>query len=514
MTVADIRPSEDHGRLVKLLNTAPGTQQGEELWRHRKADGSDIEVAVYSRSLRYEGRAAVLVAIRDVTEQRQAEMQRTRAEERITHLAHHDGLTDLPNRTLFCEELDRALLRTKRGDRFALLYLDLDHFKHVNDTHGHLLGDELLKAVATRLRGCVRETDLVARLGGDEFAIIQALRDQSEDPAALAARINDALNASFDLGGREVAVGVSVGISLAPDDSAEREQMLKNADLALYGAKSGGRGTYCFYEPEMDARTKARRKAEADLRDALANGESELHYQPIVNLKTNQVNGCEALLRWHHPERGMVSPAEFIPIAEESGLISALGEWVIRQACTDATSWPDNIKVAVNLSPIQLNTALVQTVVNALAASGMPSHRLELEITETVLMQNGFTTLSTLHQLREFGVRIAMDDFGTGYSSLSYLRSFPFDTIKIDRSFIEDISDKEDCVAIVQAITNMAKQLNISTTAEGVETEEQLAKVRELGCTDMQGFVFSRPRPLAEISRLFLPRAGKAASAA
>ena len=515
MTLADIRPIEDRERLVQLVRSDPGTQKGEEIWRHRKADGSEIEVSVYSRALRHEDRRAVLVAICDVTEQRQADRERVRSEERIVHLAHHDALTDLPNRALFCEELDRALARVKRGERLALLYLDLDHFKHVNDTHGHLLGDELLKAVAERLRGCVRETDFVARLGGDEFAIIQTLLEQHSDPTALATRISDALNSPLNINGHEVVVGVSIGISIAPNDAIEREQILKNADLALYGAKGGGRGTYCFYEPEMDTRVKARQKVEADLRDALANGEFELYYQPIVNLQSNQVSGCEALLRWHHPERGMVAPAEFIPIAEESGLIISLGEWVLRRACADAATWPDDIKIAVNLSPAQLaGGKLLPMVVSALAASGIPGGRLELEITETLLMQNTFATLATLHQLRDMGVRIAMDDFGTGYSSLSYLKSFPFDNIKIDRSFIEDISETDDCASIVQAVTNMAQQLNMKTTAEGVETEQQLEKVRELGCTEMQGYIFSPARPAAEISRLFLSRAVKAASAA
>lgn len=515
MTLADIRPVEDRERLVQMLRGTPGTQQGEEIWRHRKADGSEIEVSVYSRSLRHENRNAILAAIRDITAQRQAELERARSEERIAHLAHHDVLTDLPNRALFCEELDRALARVQQGERLALLYLDLDHFKHVNDTHGHLLGDDLLKAVAERLRGCVGETDFVARLGGDEFAVIQTLGKQHSDPTVLATRISDALNAPLDIDGHEIAVGVSIGISIAPNDTIERDRILKNADLALYEAKGGGRGTFCLYEPHMDARITVRQKMETDLRGALANGEFELHYQPIVDLQTNQVSGCEALLRWHHPGRGMIAPAEFIPIAEESGLLTSLGEWVLRQACADAAAWPDDIKVAVNISPTQLNSGkMLQVVIMALAASGIPASRLELEITETVLMQNTFATLATLHQLRDLGVRIAMDDFGTGYSSLSYLKSFPFDTIKIDRSFIEGISEKDDCIAIVQAITNMARQLNVKTTAEGVEREQQLEKVRELGCTDMQGYIFSPPRPVAEILRLFRSHAARAEHAA
>jgi diguanylate cyclase (GGDEF)-like protein len=388
------------------------------------------------------------------------------------------------------------------------LYLDLDQFKRVNDTLGHIIGDEFLKIVADRLRGCIRDTDLIARLGGDEFAIIQTSLEPSSDPAALAERISKALKAPYEIDGHKVVAGVSIGIALAPNDAADRDQLVKCADMALYGAKGGGRGTYCFYEPELDARVKARHKLDTDLCDALANGEFELYYQPIVNLQTNQVSGCEALLRWHHPERGVVEPTEFIPVAEENGLIIALGEWVLRQACADAATWPDGVKVAVNLSPTQLiGGKLLPVVINALAASGISASRLELEITESVLMQNTFASLAMLHQLRDIGVRIAMDDFGTGYSSLSYLRSFPFDKIKIDRSFIEGISEENDCAAIVEAVIDMAHRLNMTTTAEGIETVEQREKVRELGCTELQGYLFSRPKSLAEILPLLAPRA-------
>jgi diguanylate cyclase (GGDEF)-like protein len=434
--------------------------------------------------------------------------ERRRTEAIIARMAHYDALTGLPNRALFLEELDRALALVQRGGRFALLYLDLDQFKRVNDTLGHIIGDELLKIVADRLRGCVRETDLIARLGGDEFAIIQTSLEPSSDPAALAERISEALKAPSDIDRHKVVAGVSIGIALAPNDAADRDQLVKCADMALYGAKGGGRGTYCFYEPELDARVKARHKLDTDLCDALANGEFELYYQPIVNLQTNQVSGCEALLRWHHPERGVVAPTEFIPVAEENGLIIALGEWVLRQACADAATWPDGVKVAVNLSPTQLiGGKLLSVVINALAASGISASRLELEITESVLMQNTFASLAMLHQLRDIGVRIAMDDFGTGYSSLSYLRSFPFDKIKIDRSFIEGISEENDCAAIVEAVIDMAHRLNMTTTAEGIETVEQREKVRELGCTELQGYLFSRPKPLAEILPLLAPRA-------
>ena len=444
--------------------------------------------------------------------------ERRRNEAIIARMAHYDALTGLPNRALFLEELDRALALVQRGGSFALLYLDLDQFKRVNDTLGHIIGDELLKIVADRLRGCIRDTDLIARLGGDEFAIIQTSLEPSSDPAVLAERISAALKAPYDIDGHKVVAGVSIGIAIAPNDAAERDQLVKCADMALYGAKGGGRGTYCFYEPELDARVKARHQLDTDLRDALVNGEFELYYQPIVNLQTNQVSSCEALLRWHHPERGLVPPGEFIPVAEENGLIIPLGEWVLRQACADAATWPDGIKVAVNLSPAQLiGSKLLPAVVNALASSGISASRLELEITETVLMRNTFASLAMLHQLRDIGARIAMDDFGTGYSSLSYLRSFPFDKIKIDRSFIEGISEENDCAAIVEAVIDMAQRLNMTTTAEGIETVEQREKVRELGCTELQGYLFSRPKPLAEILPLLAPCAEmveRAASAA
>jgi diguanylate cyclase (GGDEF)-like protein/PAS domain S-box-containing protein len=445
-----------------------------------------------------DGKARYLIGvIEDVTE-------RKLVEKRIAHMAHHDALTDLPNRALLREWLGQELTRLRRGGQLAVLYLDLDHFKNVNDTLGHSIGDELLKAAADRLRGCLQDADFIARLGGDEFAIIQTTLERPADAAILSQRLRDQMiRAPFELNGHQFVMDLSVGIALAPNDSIDADQLLRSADMALYGAKSEGRGTYRFFEPQMDARMKKRRAMVDDLRSALVNGEFELHYQPIVNVQSNQVSCCEALLRWHHPQRGIILPAEFIPFAEETGLMRLIGEWVLRRACADAAAWPTGIRVAVNVSPVQLrNDAWSQTVVGALAASGLLPHRLELEITESVLMQNNEATLRTLHQLRELGVRIVMDDFGTGYSSLSYLRSFPFDKIKIDRSFVENVLISADTLKIVQAIAGLASGLNMITTAEGVETERQLEVIRAAGCAETQGYLFSPPRPVAEILRL------------
>jgi diguanylate cyclase (GGDEF)-like protein len=439
--------------------------------------------------------------------------ERRRAEKQIAHMARHDALTDLPNRILLRDRLAHALAELPRDKQLAVLYLDLDHFKGVNDTLGHQIGDELLQTVAARLHDCVREVDTVARVGGDEFAIIHTGIDRPNEAAMLARRICEAVREPCELHGHAVIIDTSIGIALAPGDGTDPTELLKNADMALYRAKADGRGTSRFFEPAMDARMKARRTLELALRTALANGEFELHYQPLVNLDDRRITCCEALIRWQHPERGLIPPVEFIPIAEEIGLIVPLGEWVLRQACADAMRWPADVKVAVNLSPIQvMNQNLVAVVVGALAAAGLPASRLEVEITESVLMQNSEATLATLHRLRELGVKISMDDFGTGYSSLSYLRSFPFDKIKIDRCFISGLATGDDSVAIVLAIAGLAKHLGMATTAEGVETRQQLQQVKALGCSEMQGFLFSPPRRIDEVTQLFRARLDKEAA--
>jgi diguanylate cyclase (GGDEF)-like protein len=427
-----------------------------------------------------------------------------RIEARLAHLSRHDALTELPNRVLLRERLEAGLESRRTGEGPAILSLDLDRFKDINDTLGHDAGDTLIKAVAARLIACADSEDVVARLGGDEFAIVQPAAEQPMAATALAGRIIEAMGEPFDVAGQQVSVGTSIGIAVAPEDGEEADQLIKRADLALSRAKSNGRGIYRFFEADMDAQMRDRYKLQLDLRRALANGEFELHYQPLVNLARDQISCLEALMRWRHPERGLVSPAEFIPIAEETGLIVPIGEWALREACAAAAAWPAHINVAANLSANQFKSRnLVQAVFSALAASGLAPERLELEITESVLLQNDDATRTTLHQLRGLGVRIALDDFGTGYSSLSYLRSFPFDKIKIDRCFVADlVNENEDAVAILRAVAGLGLSLGIATTAEGVETKEQLQRVREDGCTEMQGYLFSPPRPIHEIVRL------------
>jgi diguanylate cyclase (GGDEF)-like protein len=441
--------------------------------------------------------------------------QRQREDERIAHMAHYDALTDLPNRALFREQLDLALWGMKPGEQLAVLYIDIDQFKSINDSLGHSIGDELLRAVASRLSGCLHAGDLAARIGGDEFAIIQTGVTQPSDTTDLVAEIYRTIREPFECVGHLVTTDASIGIALAPRDGNGLDQLLMNADMAMYAAKSDGRRTYRFFEPAMDARVKALRLLEIDLRQAITDGGFDIYYQPVVDLQSNAVSGCEALLRWRHPNRGMISPADFIPVAEETGLINQLGEWVLAQACAEAVTWPGDIRIAVNVSPVQFRSSgFALKVAAALAASGLPARRLELEITEAVLIRDDEAALTMLEQLRALGVRIALDDFGTGYSSLSYLQRFPFDKIKIDRSFVKDIAETGVSSCIVQAVVNIAAVRNMTTTAEGVETEQQLNQLRRLGCTEMQGYLFSPAIPAAELARLLLSRRTQIAGAA
>ena len=477
------------GKATRQLTEAPG--------------GRAIEII--NRPLKSGGWVAT---IEDITERR-------RADEKIAHLAHYDGLTELPNRILFRERLEQSLKAIRPGEQLAVLYIDIDEFKSVNDALGHPIGDELLKGVADRLRDCLKETDVAARLGGDEFAVIQtAIKDRSET-TRLVDEIHSAIRQPLECMGHLITTDASIGIALAPGDGVELDQLLKNADLALYGAKGDGRRTYRFFEAGMDERARVRRSLELDLRQAISDGSLETYYQPVVNLEDGKVSSCEALLRWRHPERGMISPAEFIPIAEDSGLINQLGLWVLNTACAEAVTWPDHVRVAVNVSPVQFRSpSLALHVAAALASSGLPASRLELEITEAVLIRDDEAALDMLHQLRKLGVRIALDDFGTGYSSLSYLQRFPFDKIKIDRSFIKDIAGPGASSSIVQAVMNIAAASDMTTTAEGVETEQQRNLLYILGCTEMQGYLFSPAITAAEVRRLLLTHRGRAMSAA
>jgi diguanylate cyclase (GGDEF)-like protein len=469
---------------------APGTEGTR--WREWLLDnGRTIEVVV---SRRADGSCVALHE--DVTEQRQTQ-------ERINFLARHDLLTGLPNRAVLRDELERALVGCRRGETLALLCLDLDRFKPVNDTYGHAAGDMLLKQVAERLRQCVREVDMVARMGGDEFAVVLRGAAQPQASTQLGQRIIDVLSSPFEIDGHVVHIGTSVGVALAPIDGDDPETLLRHGDLALYRAKSEGRGQVSYFEPAMNERIEARRGLENALREAIGQGQFTLAYQPQFDLHDGRLIGVEALLRWPHPQRGLIAPDEFIPLSEETGLIVPIGRWVLQQACRDALRWPGHVPVAVNVSAVQFaRGALARDVEQALSDTGLPPRRLELEITETAMIKDPATVLSVLHQLRERGVRIALDDFGAGYSSLSHLRSFPFDQLKIDRSFVRDAPERADLRAIIRGVATIADGMGMRTTAEGVETAEQMAAVRELGCTSVQGYLLGRPMAAEAISAL------------
>ncbi|MFC7738233.1 putative bifunctional diguanylate cyclase/phosphodiesterase [Roseomonas sp. GCM10028921] len=455
----------------------------------------DNIVAVTTRALDGGG---CIQTFEDMTERR-------RAEARIEHMAQHDALTGLANRTRLGVRLEESLARASRGESFAVLCLDLDRFKVVNDTLGHPVGDDLLRAVTARLCANIRAQDTAVRLGGDEFAIVQASIDQPLEATTLARRLIDELTKPYEIQGHTIVIGVSIGIAVGPQDGTSPDMLLKHADLALYRAKSEGRGTWRFFESEMDARMQARRRLEVDLRRALVNEEFELFFQPLVQIGSRSINSFEALLRWQHPERGMISPEEFIPLAEDTGLIVPLGAWVLHRACKEAAGWPPHVSIAVNVSAVQFRSPqLVDVVAAALEKSGLPGSRLEIEVTESIMLQDNVTTLAILHRLHGLGVRISMDDFGTGYSSLSYLRSFPFDKIKIDKCFIRDLEKKGDARAIVSAIAGLGRSLGMRTTAEGVETSEQFEQLFADGCTEAQGYLFGRPMPAEEAALLLL----------
>lgn len=488
--IMDATPGRETAASRNQPKPAPGSEGTR--WREWQLDDGRIVEIVVSR--RADGSCVALHE--DVTEQRQAQ-------ERISFLARHDLLTGLPNRGVLREELERALASNRRGESLALFCLDLDRFKPVNDTYGHAAGDELLRQVAQRLRECVRETDVVARLGGDEFSVVQRGAVQPEGSTWLAHRLIDVLTRPFDVDGHVVHIGTSVGVAMAPSDGEDSETLLRHADLALYRAKSEGRGQLSYFEPDMNERVDARRGLENAMREALAARQFELAYQPRYAIDAQRLMGVEALLRWNHPQRGAISPGEFVPLAEETGLIVPIGRLVLERACRDALAWPAHTTVAVNVSAVQFaRDTLVADVTHALAESGLPARRLELEITESTMVKDPTRVLGALHTLRDRGVRIAMDDFGTGFSSLSHLRSFPFDHLKIDRSFVRDVVERADLQAIVRGIATLAQGMGMQTTAEGVETAEQLATVRALGCDAIQGFLLGRPAPAAHIGRL------------
>ena len=432
----------------------------------------------------------------DVTEQRLAEAQ-------LNHITTHDMLTDLPNRTLFRGQLTETLNRLRRDERCSVLCVNLDQFRSVNDTLGHPVGDTLLRLVAQRLGSLLGPKDMLARLGGDEFAIIQSKANLPLDAMMLAYKIIKDTARSYHIDGNDIVIGACIGISVGPIDGANADLLLKAAGTALHQAKVDGRNHYRFFEAEMDAQLQSRRTLELDLRRAMADGALEMHYQPLVALNGDHITGFEALMRWHHPERGMISPVDFIPLAEETGLIVEMGRWAMEQACRDAATWPDPIKVAVNVSVVQFLHGDVAAVVDqALRISGLPPQRLEVEITESLLIENVESVMAVLHQLKELGVNIAMDDFGTGYSSLSYLNSFPFDKVKVDQSFVRELGRSADATAIIQAVARLCESLDVISTAEGVESAEQLALLRDCMFTQIQGYLVSKPRPAAEIPTL------------
>ncbi len=473
----------------------------------RHADGSAIPVEVHARTMPFENGDARVIAVRDIRE-------RKAAEERILHLAHHDPLTGLPNRNLFRDRLAQAMARARRsGSTVAVLCLDLDRFKPVNDLMGPEIGDELLRQVSLRLTQSTRADDTVARIGADEFSLIQVGLAHPDGPAFMADRLVKALSEPFVICGHHINIATSIGIALFPSDGINGDELLRAADTALGRAKQAGGNTYRFFESDMDQRLQERRHLERDLRHALTNDQLELHYQPLVDCQHLTVTGCEALLRWRHPERGNVSPAEFIPLAEECGLIMQLGDWVLRTACREAATWPAGKIVAVNLSPIQFRQPdLAQQILDILAETGLAPNQLELEITEGVLIEDTERTLTTLTALKAHGIRISLDDFGTGYSSLSYLHRFPFDKIKIDRSFIWAMAENPDSMSIVRAVIALGRSLRITVTAEGVETRAQLDWLQSEYCDQAQGYLLGKPMPRSDIARVWATAQNRAQS--
>jgi diguanylate cyclase (GGDEF)-like protein/PAS domain S-box-containing protein len=489
---------DDHSR-QSLTNAEDGTVEVV----ITRPDGTRFPAEVCRRRIRLtDGGEGELCAIRDLTARKESEA-------RIAHLALHDSLTDLPNRRFFMELAQKTLAQAQRsGGRFAVLALDLDNFKHVNDTQGHAAGDELIRITARRIMAILREADVCARFGGDEFAVLTASAEEPSQTMIFVDRLLEALQVPVQLEYGDVAPSVSIGIAVYPDDGATVEEMLRNADTAMYRAKADGKATSRFFEPHMDAALVARRKLERRLRLAVAERRLTVAYQPIVEAHGRTPLGFEALVRWTDDELGTIAPTDFIPVAEETGLIVPIGELVVRQACMDAMTWPGNLRVAVNLSAVQFRRkGLVETVRAALEESELPGNRLELEVTETLLMDNRDDVLRVLNALKDLGVRISMDDFGTGYSALSYLQCFPFDKIKIDRVFVTDLTTNPQNASIVRAVAAMGRSLQMRVVAEGVETDNEADMLLDLDCDEIQGYLIARPMPAEEVGH-FLERYG------
>ena len=485
VTKADTTPETVKAKVAELSSLATNSQRVDEL-----ADGRLLLLT--RQSMPGGGWLAVM---EDITERR-------RAEAKIVHLARHDVLTGLANRAEFNEKLEEASKRVKRGGApITVMMLDLDRFKAVNDMFGHPAGDALLVEVGRRLKTTLRETDLLARLGGDEFAIIQeGGPSQREGAIALALRIISAISEAFDLGGFEANVGTSIGIAMAPEHGTNPEELLKSADLALYATKTQGRNDFRFYQADMLESATSQQLAESELRDAIAQQQFELHYQPVVDVATRQICGVEALVRWRHPGKGLIEPDQFIPLAEATGLIVPIGEWILQRACTDAVQWPSHIRLAINISAVQFKKGnLFEVILCALVESGLEPERLELEITETSLLENQEAHLVTIRQLKNLGISLALDDFGTGYSSVTYLTNFPFDKIKIDRTFTHDVLERRDYAAVVSSVLALARGLDKVTTVEGIENEQQFEYMRQAGVDLAQGYLFSRPVPASEL---------------
>jgi diguanylate cyclase (GGDEF)-like protein len=473
-----------------ITDLISGLQQDKFDQFHTSPDG-DRTIAVSRRMMAGGGSVVIL---EDVTE-------RKRAQERISHLARFDELTGLANRTQFRERINAMLAAVHESQNHLTIYLiDLDRFKLVNDTLGHPIGDKLLKEVAFRLSSVIKPADMITRFGGDEFVALQTGTDRRQDAEWLAHRVARTLKEPFEIDGHRIDIGASIGIAMSPNDGIDADQLLKKADMALYAAKNSGGGNHRFFAMDMEEAVQERRALELDLREALGSEQFELNYQPLIDLRTGRVTTCEVLLRWTHPVRGEVPPAVFIPVAEETGLIIALGEWALNRACAEAAGWPHDVKVAVNLSPVQVKSrGLVLQVVSALAKSELSAHRLQLEVTERLLLEDNDRTLATMQQLNNLGVGLSLDDFGTGYSSLNYLRKFPFDKIKIDPSFISDLGDERDARAIIGTVASLGAGLDKIVVAEGIETEEQMKLVTSQGCHEGQGYLFGRPMSAAAI---------------